>query len=52
MPKRVVFKRSHRELSFDVLIGAYILLVVEQSSPESLSRGCATGGCSEGLGVL
>ena len=41
MPKRAVFKRSRRELSLDVLVGVYILLVVEQSSLESQSRGCA-----------
>ena len=41
MPKRAVFERSRRELSFDVSIGVHILLVVEQSSLESQSRGCA-----------
>ena len=40
MPKRAVFKRSRRELSLDVSIGVHILLVVEQSSLESQSRGC------------
>ena len=41
MPKTVVFKRSRRELSLDVSVGVHILLVVEQSSLESQSRGCA-----------
>ena len=41
MPKRAVFGRSRRELSFDASVGAHILLVVEQSSLESQSRGCA-----------
>ena len=41
MPKRAVFERSRRELSLDVSVGVYILLVVEQSSLESQSRGCA-----------
>ena len=41
MPKRVIFKRSCRELSLDVPTGVYILLIVEQSSLESLSRVCA-----------
>ena len=41
MPKRAIFERSRRELSSDISIGAYILLVVEQSSLESQSRGCA-----------
>ena len=40
MPKRAVFKRSRGELSLDVSIGVHILLVVEQSSLESQSRGC------------
>ena len=40
MPKRAVFERSHRELSLWVSVGVHILLVVEQSSPESQSRGC------------
>ena len=30
-----------RELSLDVLVGVHILLVVEQSSLENQSRGCA-----------
>ena len=42
MPKRAVFERSRRELSLDVSVGVHILLVVEQSSLESQSRGCAT----------
>ena len=41
MPKRAVFERSRRELSLDVSVGIHILLVVEQSSLESQSRGCA-----------
>ena len=41
MPKRAVFERSCRELSLDVSVGVYVLLVVEQSSLESQSRGCA-----------
>ena len=39
MPKRAVFERSRREL--DVSVGVHILLVAEQSSLESQSRGCA-----------
>ena len=41
MPKRAVFERSRRELSLDVSVGVHISLVVEQSSLESQSRGCA-----------
>ena len=42
MPKRTVFERSRRrELSLDKSVGVHILLVVEQSSLESQSRGCA-----------
>ena len=41
MPKMAVFERSRRELSLDVSVGVRILLVVEQSSLESQSRGCA-----------
>ena len=41
MSKRAVFERSRRELSLDVSVGVHILLVVEQSSLESQSRGCA-----------
>ena len=41
MPRRAVFERYRRELSLDVSVGVHILLVVEQSSPESQSRGCA-----------
>ena len=37
MPKGAVFERSRRELSLDVSAGVHILLVVEQSSPESQS---------------
>ena len=39
MPKRAVFERSRRELSLDVSVGVHILLVVEQSSLGSQSRG-------------
>ena len=39
MLKRVVFERSRRELSLDVLVGVHTLLVVDQSSLESQSRG-------------
>ena len=50
MPKRALFERSRRELFLDVSVGVHILLVVEQSSLESQSRGCAktpilTGKC-------
>ena len=41
MPKRAVFERSRQELSLDVSVGVHTLLVVEQSSLESQSRGCA-----------
>ena len=42
MPKRVGFERSRRELSLDVSVDVHTLfLVVEQSSLESQSRGCA-----------
>ena len=41
MSKGAVFERSRRELSLDVSVGVHILLVVEQSSLESRSRGCA-----------
>ena len=41
MAKRAVFERSRRELSLDVSVGVHTLLVVEQSSLESQSRGCA-----------
>ena len=41
MPTRAVFERSRRELSLDVSVGVHVLLVVEQSSLESQSRGCA-----------
>ena len=40
MPKRAGFERSRRGLSLDVSVGVRILLVVEQSSLESQSRGC------------
>ena len=41
MPKRVVFERSRRELSLNVSVDVHVLLVVEQSSLESQSSGCA-----------
>ena len=41
MPKRAVLIRYRRELFLDVSVGVHILLVVEQSSLESQSRGCA-----------
>ena len=41
MPKRAVFERSRRELPLHVSVGVHILLVVEQSSLESQSRGYA-----------
>ena len=41
MPKRAVGERSRIELSLDVTVGVHILLVVEQSSLENQSRGCA-----------
>ena len=41
MPKRDVFERSRLELSLNVSVGVHILLIVEQSSLESQSRGCA-----------
>ena len=41
MPKRAVLERSRRELSLDVSVGVHIILVVEQSSLGSQSRGFA-----------
>ena len=41
MPKRAVFEKFRRELSLDVSVGVHVLLVMEQSSLESQSRGCA-----------
>ena len=41
MPKRAVFERSRRGLSSNISVGVDILLVVEQSSLERQSRGCA-----------
>ena len=41
MPKRAVFEGCRRELSLNVSVGVPVLLVVEQSSLESQSRGCA-----------
>ena len=40
MPKRAVFDRSRRGLSLDVSVDVHVLLVVEQSSLESQSKGC------------
>ena len=40
MPKRAIFERFRRELSLDVSVGDHILMVVEESSLESQSRGC------------
>ena len=53
MPKRAVFERSRRGLSVGVSVGVHVLLVVEQSSLESQSRGCGQdsdtyGSSSEG----
>ena len=39
MPKRAVFERSRRELALDVSVGVHTLVVEEQSSLESQSRG-------------
>ena len=39
--ERTVIETSRRELSLNVSVGVYILLVVEQSSLESQSRVCA-----------
>ena len=41
MARRSVLERSRRELSLDISVGVDILVVVEQSSLESQSRGCA-----------
>ena len=41
MQKRAVFETSRREVSLDVSVGVHILLVVERSSLDSRSRGCA-----------
>ena len=41
MLKRAVFGNTRPELHLDVSVGVHILLVVEQSSLESQSRGCA-----------
>ena len=41
MAKMAVLERSRREISLDVSVGDHIPLVVEQSSLESQSRGCA-----------
>ena len=40
MPKGAVLERSRQELFLDVSVGVHILLVVEQLSLESKSRGC------------
>ena len=57
MPKRAAFERSCQELSLDVAVGVHIFLIVEQSSLESQSRGCAKTpilkvGPSESLSTL
>ena len=39
--EKAVFERSRRELSSDVSVGVYILLIVEQPSLERQSSGCA-----------
>ena len=41
MSKRAVAESFCQDFSLDVLVGVQILLVVEQSSLESHSRGCA-----------
>ena len=41
MSKRAVFERSRRELSLHVSVVVHILLVVEESSLERQSSGCA-----------
>ena len=41
MSKRAVSERSRRKLFLDVSVVLHINLVVEQSSLESQSRGCA-----------
>ena len=51
MPKSPVFERSSRELSLDILVGVHILLVVEQSSLESQSRGCAQDSDTYGITI-
>ena len=52
MPKREVFGRLPRELSLDVSVGVHILLVVEQSSLESQSRGCAKTVSTDTYGII
>ena len=52
MPKRAVCERSRRELSLDVSVGIHIRLVVEQSSLESQSRGCAKTVNTDTYGIL
>ena len=49
MSKRAVFERSRRELSLGVSVGVHILLVVEQSSLESQSLGCAQDSDTYGI---
>ena len=51
MTKRTVVEIFRRELSLDVLVGIHTLLVVEQSSLESQSRGCAKTPDTYGIGL-
>ena len=51
MPKRAVFERSRRELSLDVSVGVYILLVLEQSSLESQSINSINRGCAKTVNI-
>ena len=51
MPKRAVLQRSRRRLSLDVSVGVHILLVVEQSSLESQSRGCCQDSDTYGIPI-
>ena len=52
MPKMAVFERSRRELSLDASVAVHILLVVEQSSLESQSRGCPKTVHTDTFGTL
>ena len=52
MLKRAVFERSRRELSEDVSVGVRILLVMEQSSVESQSRGCCQDSDTYGSSII
>ena len=49
MSIRAVFERSRREVSLDVSVGVHMFLVVEQSSLESQSRGCAKTPILDGI---